>query len=112
LKLDIEKFCADYASRGWSRWAVVLSDSIEIIGHCGFDYLEHTQTVELQLLLARNRWGQGYGLEIARETIKHGLGPLGFDHIMAVSPANNPRGVNLMEKLGMDFIGEDFYYGT
>lgn len=111
LKLDIEKFRADYKSRGWSRWAVVLSESVEIIGHCGFDLLEHTGNIEFQLLLARQHWGRGLGQEIARETIKHGFDVLGFEQIIAVTPPNNPRGVNLLERLSMSFLGEDFYYG-
>ncbi|GAB4310602.1 MAG: GNAT family N-acetyltransferase [Candidatus Sumerlaeia bacterium] len=112
LRLNIEKWQADCRTHKWGIWAVILKHNIELIGHCGFDYLDHTENIEFQVLLDRRRWGLGLGTEIGRETLRYGLEKLGFEEITAVTPPTNPRGARLAEKLGFSFIGEDVYYGT
>src|SRR5688572_6287917 len=55
-------FLDDYARWGFSKWAVVLKSTGELIGRCGpvLELVEGVEEVELGYTLSRQHWGRGY----------------------------------------------------
>jgi len=100
---------AAYAERGWGVWAVELHGQ----GFAGMVGLQVPawQTpfgpcVEVLWRLARSHWGKGLATEAARAALDYGFGTLGLAEIVAFTALPNVRSRAVMERLGMEQVGE------
>src|SRR5690242_7535970 len=77
---SIDVWQQELATRGWSNWAVELSESGRFIGCVGLvvprRVLPFTPCVEVGWRLARAFWGQGLATEAARGALRVGFGQL------------------------------------
>jgi RimJ/RimL family protein N-acetyltransferase len=92
------------AKEGFARYAVVLKETRELIGFCGFkrkgDY------VDFGWRYARLAWGKGYATEAAAAVLDYGVNTLKLNDIVAEAVIENIRSIRVIEKIGMQF--EDF----
>ena len=65
VRSTLETYAREQESRGFSFWAVVERETGHVIGDVGFGIFEPTGELELGWTLARDRWGHGYGAEVA-----------------------------------------------
>ena len=80
-------------------YAVVLKESVKLIGSCGITLSDDKG--EVGWLIHRDYWNKGYGTELAKELLRFGFKDLKLRRIVASCDAENIGSYKIMEKLGM-----------
>ncbi len=88
------------------RWAMHIKETNEFIGWCGLKYRPDLDETDLGYRLMQKAWGQGYATEAARYTLNYGFSKLNLPRITARAHIENIASIKVLEKLGMDYIGE------
>jgi [ribosomal protein S5]-alanine N-acetyltransferase len=97
---------------GFSLWAVVESDSGEVIGVAGLVLVELVgPEVEVVYELVRDHWGRGIATEVAGACLAVAFEQLRLTRVVALSYPENRPSVRVMEKIGMRDDGEFEAYG-
>lgn len=65
------------------EYAVVLKETGDYIGYCGFKYCSVLMGIEILYGFAKAYWGKGYALEAAKAVMEFGLKELKLDKIVA-----------------------------
>jgi ribosomal-protein-alanine N-acetyltransferase len=97
---------------GYGQWALELKGEGRLVGHCGLKYLVPTDEVELYYGADPDFWGRGLVTEAARAALRYGFGRAGLARVMAVTDKDNKRSRRVMEKCGLRYERDDFYYGV
>ena len=105
----VEGCMAKQVDLGYSRYAVVLKESMELIGFCG--YIDFNGDLDFGWRLERRSWRNGYGTEAAEAVLRYGLEVLKFPLIVAVAYPANVASTRIMQKIGMDFDGYRSFNG-
>jgi RimJ/RimL family protein N-acetyltransferase len=84
-----------------ARYAVVLRETGELIGFCGFKKAHGY--IDFGWRYARRTWGNGYATEAAAAVLDYGLNTLKLSNIVAVAALENVGSVRVMEKIGLQF---------
>jgi len=82
-----------------------------MIGWSGLQYLPETGEFEVAYLLDRSFWGQGLATEAATEALAFGFERVGLKQIVAIVHPDNRASQRVIEKLGLAFVDEAFYFG-
>lgn len=88
------------------RWAIQLKSTNEFIGWCGLKYRPELEEIDLGYRLLPNAWGNGYATEAAAGTLDHGFQALHIRCITGRAHIENLASIQVLEKIGMHFIGE------
>jgi ribosomal-protein-alanine N-acetyltransferase len=99
----------DYEQYGWTMWPLLLKESGEFIGYCGYlrrRYGEYEGEVEIGYAINRSHWGQGLTAEAGARILDYGFETLGFDRVIASARQENAASIRVMQKLGMMSIGD------
>jgi [ribosomal protein S5]-alanine N-acetyltransferase len=88
------------------RWAVHLKETNEFIGWCGLKWLKETNEIDLGYRFIPAAWGKGYATEAASHTLKYGLQQLQLKKIVAHAHIDNIASQKVLEKIGMQYVGE------
>lgn len=104
------------AELGHAMWAVEEKATGTFIGQCGLRpaaTMDPNAGAEIDLAyhLTRACWNKGYASEAVVAVIRHGLGSIGLDRVMAVALPENVGSWRVMEKAGMRYEGIAAYYG-
>jgi [ribosomal protein S5]-alanine N-acetyltransferase len=91
--------------KGFSPYGVVLKESNEIIGVCGFNPPNNGYDTELMYHLSKNHWGKGYATEAAKACIEYAKNHLKISSIGASIDPENGASKHVLEKLGFNYIG-------
>ncbi len=94
---------------GYGRWAVVDKESGSLIGYAGLR--NHEDTAELVYLFDEPYWGKGLATEVARACLEFGFELHGLETIIAFAKPLNASSRRVLEKIGMQFVGETTVYG-
>jgi ribosomal-protein-alanine N-acetyltransferase len=108
----LEKNRRRWSDEGFGMWAVTDKRDGRLLGWCGLSRLEHTQEIELGYGLARGAWGRGLTSEAARASVRYGFEEKSAGTIVAVAMHDNAASRRVMEKVGMRFVRDAFFYGT
>jgi ribosomal-protein-alanine N-acetyltransferase len=103
---ELMKWIAAYSSLGFSKWAVVLRETGELIGRCGMTPEEYDGGIsepELGWTFARAHWGNGYATEAAAAAMKHGFGDLQLRRIISLIDPQNLPSERVAMRIGMAF---------
>jgi len=98
--------------RGHGQWALELKGEGRLVGHCGLKYLVPTDEVELYYGADPAYWGRGLVTEAARAALRYGFGRAGLTRVMAVTDKDNKGSRRVMEKCGLRYERDDFYFGV
>ena len=79
------------------------------LSHIEFD---KEKEIEIGFRFLQRFWGLGYATEMAHEVIKHGFKNSGLDKIVALTHPDNLASQKVIEKIGLKYIRDDFYYNT
>jgi [ribosomal protein S5]-alanine N-acetyltransferase len=103
----LEEWIEEYAQYGYSKWAVVLRSSGELIGRCGLspEEIDGHSHWELGWTFARAHWGQGYATEAAAAAMQHSFQKLGHKRLISLIRPGNFASVRVAERLGMIYEG-------
>jgi ribosomal-protein-alanine N-acetyltransferase len=102
----------NWRKHNFGVWAVVDKNHQELIGHCGLKFLEYTKEVQIGYLFAKSYWGRGLATEAAEAALKHGFEIAKLDRIVGVSVPENLASRRVMEKVGMQYKRNDYYYNN
>lgn len=109
---SIDIWLSQFASQGWSNWAVELRASGEFLGFAGLSVprrtLPFSPCVEVGWRFARKHWGHGYATEAARAALEVGFMRLALTEIVSFTALSNLRSRAVMERIGMRNTNMDF----
>lgn len=109
---SINRWLEQFASQGWSNWAVELRATGEFIGFVGLSVpirrLPFSPCVEIGWRLAKRYWGQGYASEAATAVLDCGFNRLKLEEIVSFTALSNLRSRAVMERIGMYNTHADF----
>lgn len=88
------------------RWAIHVKEGMDFIGWCGLKYRPDIDETDLGYRLMQNAWGKGFATEAAQHTLDHGLNTLKLKLITGRAHTENMASIKVLEKIGMDYIGE------
>lgn len=100
-----------WQQHGFGLWALVHKVDQQLIGQCGLQRLDGTAEVELAYAIARAYWNQGLTTEAAKACIHWGFEQLSLDRIVAITQPTNQASQRVMQKLGMQYEKNAYYYG-
>lgn len=111
----VEKLVASYLDhwerRGYGLWALELTATGEFMGRCGVQDITETKEVEVDVLLGRQFWSQGYATEAGRECIRYGFGITGADFLVGIVHPEHLASRRVIEKLGFTLAERKEYFG-
>ena len=88
------------------RYTIFLKESNQIIGSCGFNYIDfENERAEIGYDLGKEYWGNGFGFEAVSALMSYWFHDLGLNRLEArVIPENLPSN-RLLNGLGFHFEG-------
>ncbi len=92
------------------RWATHLKENNEFIGWCGLKLVKGE--IDLGYRLLPSVWGKGYATEAAQATLQYGHQDLHLEKIIAHAHIDNIASQKVLEKIGMQFVGEGIDEGV
>jgi len=95
-----------YKLYGHGRWALHLKSNNEFIGWCGLKYIKEDDEIDLGYRFKEQYWGKGYGFEAVKATVDYGFNKLKLKRIVATALPQNIASWKIMEKCGMNCIGD------
>lgn len=97
--------------RGYGLWAVESRLDGQLMGRCGLQYLAELDEVEVDFILGRALWGQGFGTEAARASVRYGFEELGLARVVGIAHVENRASQRVLEKLGMVLVEQREFFG-
>jgi RimJ/RimL family protein N-acetyltransferase len=88
------------------RWAIQTKENLDLIGWCGLKYQPELDEIDLGYRLIQKAWGQGFATEAAQASLEYGFNELNLKLITGRAHIENLASIKVLEKIGMDFIGE------
>jgi RimJ/RimL family protein N-acetyltransferase len=89
------------AKEGIARYAVILIETGELIGFCGFKKVD--DYIDFGWRYARRAWGSGYATEAVAAVLDYGINTLKLSGIVAESAVENVGSVRVIRKPGLQF---------
>lgn len=113
----IENIRQQYSDNGIGRWAVILRESGEFIGWSGLKYYRNSVNnyqnfYEIGYRFIPEHWGKGYATESALAFIDLGFNEMKIDVIYAYADKDHFGSINVLEKLGMQYVNSFDYDGV
>lgn len=100
-----------WEERGYGLWAVESSPDGTFMGRCGLQHLPETGEVEVDFILSKLYWGQGFATEAGRASVRYGFEKLGVENIVGIAHVGNKASRRVLEKLGMTLIEQREFFG-
>ena len=88
------------------RWAVHTKEGNAFIGWCGLKHRPELDEIDLGYRFIKTAWGKGFATEAASHTLEHGFKALQLPVITGRAHIENIGSIRVLEKIGMEFIGE------
>ncbi len=115
LTRSIQYYETVEAIAGISAYAVIIKETDEMIGVCGFNSSEAVGVYELVYHFKLNQWGNGYATEACQGVIRY-INDIKNQHcvsklIASVAPENN-RSKRVLEKCGFLYTGDQWFDDT
>jgi ribosomal-protein-alanine N-acetyltransferase len=80
--------------------AVTLRATDAFIGRCGFTLNSFVEQWEVNVVLTRNSWGNGYASEVVLALVDLAFNSLGFATLIGVVHPENEASITILKKLG------------
>jgi RimJ/RimL family protein N-acetyltransferase len=115
LLLEQTRAAIQLMTENWEKynfgvWAIIHKEDQRLIGHCGLKFLENTTEVQVGYLLLQSYWGQGLGTEAAWAALKYGFEVIRLPRIVAIAKPENIASRRVMEKMGMEYEKDAYFY--
>lgn len=102
----IEALQSTYYEKRGIRWAVVLKETGELIGTCGFHNLnEFHRRSELGYELSEAFWHKGYASELLNAIMNYGMHVMNLNRMEALVYKENEASQNLLTRSGFVYEG-------
>lgn len=97
---------------GYGLWAVTLTNTGQLMGWCGLEFLPEMNETEVGYLLSREFWGQGYATEAAKASVHFGLHEIELKEIIGLTDPQNIASQRVLEHCGLVFTRSAQYFGV
>jgi len=97
------RYRKSYADNGFGLYAVVLKETNEAIGMCGFVKRDGLPDADIGFAFLPQFERKGYAFESADAVMKYGREHLGLNRVLAITSQNNESSMKLLYKLGFKF---------
>jgi RimJ/RimL family protein N-acetyltransferase len=111
VQRSISQLLTHWQENGYGLWAVEPRATGNLLGRCGLQYLPETDEVEIDFILDREYWGQGFATEAGQASLQYGFDKLGLSTIVGIVHPENVSSQRVLQKLGMQFVEETEYFG-
>ena len=108
----IENILKSWEKNKLGMWAIAWKNAPKIIGRGGLCFLDKTPEIEVGYVLDRPSWHLGIATEVAKASLRYGFEVLNLDRIVAIANPKNFPSRRVMEKAGMKYEKDAFYYNT
>ncbi len=108
----INSLTENWQQHQFGVWAVVYKNHQELIGHCGFKFLENTKEIQIGYILLKSYWNMGLGTEAAKASLEYAFEIANLERIVAVAKPENIASRRVMEKVGMKYEKDAYYYNN
>lgn len=98
---EVANFIDEFATRGWSRFAVSVGVDGPFVGYVGF--ADKPDGIDFGGRSLREHWGKPYTTIGCWLAIDYGMTVLGFDSIYTANHVDNHRARRMTERLGFAF---------
>ena len=109
-KAFTERMQLQLAEKGYCYYAVDTLDTGAFIGFIGLSLqtfgADFTPCVDIGWRLSKSHWNKGYATEGAARCLHHAFHQLHLPVVYAMAPAVNIRSLRVMQKLGMQLVGQ------
>ena len=109
-KKSFNNILSHWMKYGFGLWAVTKTENDQVFGRCGLNYILESSEVELDFVISKNYWNQGYATEASEAVIYYGFKILYLDRIIALSKPENIASLRVIKKIGMKYIGNVEYW--
>lgn len=101
-----------WVTHGYSWWTVLLKDTDIVIGAACLQHLAHKEDAPLEIgwRLPPPYQGKGYATEAGQAAMDFGFHRVGVDYICAVADPKNIASQQVMQRLGMTYVGIQTHY--
>jgi ribosomal-protein-alanine N-acetyltransferase len=106
----LHRMMAHWQAHGFGMWKLVEKETGAFVGRAGLIHLDSTPEIEVGYVLDCPFWGRGLATEAARASLQFGFDPLGLERIVAIARPENHASQRVMQKLGMTYEKDAFYY--
>lgn len=100
-----------WEQHGYGLWAVTSHGTGELMGRSGLQYLPETSETEIDFVLGKRFWGQGFATEAGRAGLRYGFEEFGLECIVGIVHPGNLASQRVLEKLGMQRESRAQYFG-
>jgi ribosomal-protein-alanine N-acetyltransferase len=112
-RASIERSMLQQQLGGHSFWPVFERETGLLIGEAGlFPLSPGGPDIALGYAFGREYWGRGYATEAARSVLEEAFGPLGLEHVVAITREANVGSRHVLEKLGFRMDGARHVWGA
>ena len=94
-----------FGRHGFGFWGVREKGREDLVGFCGFRYVEPGDDVEILYGIDPPLWGRGYATEAARALLAWAFRDTGLPRVFAGTDPPNRASLRVLEKLGMRYHG-------
>jgi len=109
----LERTISQQELGGFSFWPVIERESGLLCGEAGlFPLAPDGPDVALGYAFGSAHWGRGYATEAARAVVAEAFGPLGMDHLVAITREANFGSRRVLAKLGFRQHGLRHVWGA
>ncbi|HVE57557.1 MAG TPA: GNAT family N-acetyltransferase [Pyrinomonadaceae bacterium] len=91
-----------WRTQGFGQFGVFDKADGNLIGYCGFQYLDQTQAVEIYYGFFKKHWGKGFATEAARAALRFGFEQAKLPKITAVTHPENIESQKVLRKIGFN----------
>ena len=95
-------------------WATVEKSTGSFIGRSGLLpwVIDGVLEVEIAYMVVKERWGDGFGSEIAKGLVSYAFDTLGLDSVIALIDRDHSASIRTAESAGLTFEKEIFFDGV
>ena len=99
----IETYCHFQRTYGFSKWAVFMKTSGELVGDSGLLPMDGTPDFELGFRFAKTCWSMGLATECGHEWLRAAFTKFHLKRVFAFADERHEASIRVMQKLGMQF---------
>ena len=99
----IEAYCRHQRMYGFSKWAVLMKGTGELVGDSGLLAMNDVPEFELGYRLAKRFWSLGLATECGQAWLRAAFHRLDLERVLAYCDERHEASIRVMRKLGMEF---------
>jgi ribosomal-protein-alanine N-acetyltransferase len=112
-RASIERSMLQQELGGYSFWPVFERETGLLVGEAGlFPLAPGGPDIALGYAFGRDYWGRGFATEAARSVLDEAFGPLGLEHVVAITREANVGSRHVLVKLGFRLDGCRHVWGA